>query len=122
MSTETRFEPDPSGDVIRLSAGTVPTVYRGSGSPEGVLSAAENSLYWDETADALYIKETGSGNTGWIAAGGGSSVDEVVQGSGSPEGVVTAEPATVYWDTTNNSLYWKETGSGNTGWYQVLAA
>lgn len=121
MSSEIRFDPDPSGDASRLPSGTVPSVYRGSGSPEGILTAAEDNFYWDETADALYIKETGSGNTGWIAAGGGG-VDEVIQGVGSPEGVVTADPATIYWDTTNNALYWKETGTGNTGWYQILAA
>lgn len=42
-------------------------------------------------------------------------------GSGSPEGVVTAEPGAVYLDTTNNSLWIKRTGSGNTGWIQLLA-
>lgn len=121
MSTEIRFEPDPSGEVVRLPSGTVPTVYRGSGSPEGVLTAAEDNFYWDEDANTLYLKETGSGNTGWIAVGGGG-VDEVIQGTGSPEGVETADPATIYWDTAGEALYWKETGSGNTGWIQLLAA
>lgn len=40
-------------------------------------------------------------------------------GSGSPEGVVTAEPYQVYLDTAGGSgtiQYRKMSGSGNTGW------
>ena len=42
-----------------------------------------------------------------------------IQGTGSPEGVVTAEVSQRYMDTTGSSeavLYVKQTGSGNTGW------
>lgn len=40
-------------------------------------------------------------------------------GTGSPEGVLTAEPTQRYMDTTGASeavLYIKQTGTGNTGW------
>jgi len=37
-------------------------------------------------------------------------------GSGTPEGVVTSAPGWVYQDTADNTLYFKETGTGNTGW------
>jgi len=40
-------------------------------------------------------------------------------GTGSPEGVVTADPGTYYTDTalTNGAMRWaKKTGTGNTGW------
>lgn len=37
-------------------------------------------------------------------------------GSGSPQGVVTATPGSSYLDTTNNTLYYKMSGTGNTGW------
>jgi len=37
-------------------------------------------------------------------------------GTGSPEGVVTAEPFKFYLDTAADDLYYKKTGSGNTGW------
>jgi hypothetical protein len=38
------------------------------------------------------------------------------EGSGSPEGVVTAPVSSSYRDTTNGTWYIKATGSGNTGW------
>ena len=37
----------------------------GSGSPEGVVTAAAGSLYADSTAGKLYFKASGSSNTGW---------------------------------------------------------
>lgn len=37
-------------------------------------------------------------------------------GAGSPEGVVTAPPGYSYIDTTSNTLYFKMTGYGTTGW------
>lgn len=45
-------------------------VYGGAGSPEGVQTAAVGSLYLRSDGGAgtsLYVKETGSGNTGWVA-------------------------------------------------------
>jgi hypothetical protein len=40
----------------------------------------------------------------------------IAESDGSPEGVVTAEPRKLCIDTTNDALYYKKTGSGNTGW------
>jgi len=45
------------------------TILEGSGSPEGVLAADPKTLYMDTAGTAgniLYIKKTGTGNTGWI--------------------------------------------------------
>lgn len=45
-----------------------------------------------------------------------------ISGTGSPEGVVTAEPFKIYLDTAaaaGSNLYIKKTGSGNTGWQLV---
>lgn len=42
----------------------------GSGSPEGVLVAPVGSMYTDTAGGAgttLYVKESGAGNTGWVA-------------------------------------------------------
>ncbi len=44
----------------------------------------------------------------------------VVEGSGTPEGVLEAEPNKFYRDTAVPNLYWKSTGSGNTGWLLVV--
>tara|TARA_R110000850_G_C9996087_1_gene467979 strand:+ start:27457 stop:27729 length:273 start_codon:yes stop_codon:yes gene_type:complete len=37
-------------------------------------------------------------------------------GTGSPEGVLVAEPRKLYIDTAAENIYYKKTGSGNTGW------
>ena len=55
-----------------ILSGTVyyPTSSRGSGTPEGVLSAGVGSVYYDRAGGAgttLYIKESLTGNTGWVA-------------------------------------------------------
>lgn len=45
------------------------TVLSGTGSPEGVLEAEPKQMYMDESGSAgsiLYIKQTGTGSTGWI--------------------------------------------------------
>jgi len=45
------------------------TPIQGSGSPEGSETADPTQLYMDTAGTAsniLYIKKTGSGNTGWI--------------------------------------------------------
>jgi hypothetical protein len=45
-------------------------VYAGSGSPEGVLTAVIGSIYLRSDGGAgtsFYVKESGSGNTGWVA-------------------------------------------------------
>lgn len=52
-----------------------------------------------------------------ISSGGGGGGES---GSGSPEGVVTANPGTTYWDATNDIFWVKDTGVGNTGWYQLV--
>lgn len=41
-------------------------------------------------------------------------------GEGSPEGVVSANVGTAYVDTDSSSVYFKASGSGNTGWIIVL--
>lgn len=41
--------------------------------------------------------------------------------SGSPEGVKTANPGVTYFDTSINSFWIKKTGTGNTGWLQLIA-
>lgn len=48
--------------------------------------------------------------------GGGGGGGGGLAGAGSPEGVVTADPGTTYWDTSDETLWVKSTGTGNTGW------
>lgn len=52
-----------------LLLGTIP-VMRGSGSPEGVVTSPIGGLYLNTSGGAsttLYIKESGTNNTGWVA-------------------------------------------------------
>lgn len=51
---------------IQLATVTIST---GSGSPEGVVTAATGSIYMNTsggTNTTFYVKESGSGNTGWV--------------------------------------------------------
>lgn len=48
-------------------------------------------------------------------AGGGGEVGVV-----DPEGVVTAEPGTTYWNSANQTFWVKQSGSGDTGWVQLI--
>lgn len=43
-------------------------------------------------------------------------------GHGSPEGVVTADPGTPYLDLDTNNYWYKATGTGNTGWIELIGA
>ncbi len=54
---------------IRIGGGEA-IVLSGTGSPEGVIAANIGSMYTRDdgsTGTTLYIKEAGSGNTGWVA-------------------------------------------------------
>lgn len=71
-------------------------------------------------SDALWAIEQkilGALEDGAGGGGGGAGF----AGTGSPEGVVTADPGATYLDTSTNSLWAKNSGTGNTGWVQIVA-
>ena len=50
--------------------GTTAQLYAGTGTPESAVTAAVGSLFLRTDGGAstsLYVKESGSGNTGWVA-------------------------------------------------------
>jgi hypothetical protein len=55
-----------------------------------------------------------------------TSLKLLIAGTGSPEGAVTRSVGTVYVQTdaspTTDAIWYKQTGSGNTGWVQVAAS
>ena len=56
--------------VAHNTDGTLLSVRSGSGSPEGVVTAGIGTLYKRTDggyASTLYVKESGSGNTGWVS-------------------------------------------------------
>lgn len=55
---------------IQIGGSSGPTISTGSGSPEGVVTAPIGSLYTNSSGGAsttLYVKTSGTGNTGWTA-------------------------------------------------------
>lgn len=55
-------------------------------------------------------------------AGGGGGGAAGFSGSGSPEGVVTANPGATYVRTDTSGFWYKVTGTGtNTGWAEGIA-
>jgi hypothetical protein len=69
MGNEIR--PDEVPDrVLREKLSPVRYLYAGAGSPESVLAAPIGSLYCRTDGGAsttLYVKESGTGTTGWVA-------------------------------------------------------
>jgi hypothetical protein len=58
------------GGPIRLGSTTGPTWSQGTGSPEGVVTARVGSFFSRTDGGAgtsFYVKESGTGNTGWVA-------------------------------------------------------
>lgn len=39
----------------------------GTASPEGVITGSPGKTFWNTTTKKLYVKDTGTGNTGWVA-------------------------------------------------------
>lgn len=55
-----------TGWVVVSSGGGGSVPLFGSGSPEGVTTSTVGTHYWDTTNKVDYVKDSGSGNTGWI--------------------------------------------------------
>jgi hypothetical protein len=66
-TTSTVFEIDANGG---MTVGPGVQILTGSGSPEGVVAAARGTLYLNSSGGSnttLYVKEVGTGSTGWAA-------------------------------------------------------
>lgn len=84
---------DPIGNAL------VPPVLTGTGSPEGAVAGTVGTVYRRTdggVATTFYVKESGTGNTGWVAygspsgTGATSTATYVVQ---TPDGTLSAEQA-----------------------------
>ena len=56
---------------------------------------------------------------GQLGGGSSSTSSDIAAISGSPEGVTTASPGALRYDSTNGVLYVKDNGTGNTGWVAI---
>ncbi|HEX6684536.1 MAG TPA: hypothetical protein VF062_17160, partial [Candidatus Limnocylindrales bacterium] len=59
-----------TGGIVLGSGGTGPQIHQGAGTPEGAVAAPIGSTYHRTDGGAgtsFYVKESGTGNTGWVA-------------------------------------------------------
>lgn len=59
-----------AGAVVDKARAFFSAIFTGSDSPEGVVTAPVGSFYFDLANGVIYGKQTGSGNTGWVAGAG----------------------------------------------------
>jgi hypothetical protein len=108
--------------VVPNRAKDLKYVTNGSGSPEGIVTADVGTVYSDTTNGVLYMKVLSSGsNTGWVVLATLNALQNILfQGTGTPEGNITASQGALYSDITSAELYIKTTLTGNTGWETFL--
>ena len=93
-------------------------VRNGQGSPEGKEIAPVGTIYQDVENGVLYIKETGTGRTGWNKVGGDVYIES---GMSSPEGVYSRSIGSLFVDKKEALLYIKTTNYGKDGWVMISA-
>jgi hypothetical protein len=97
-------------------------ILNGNGGPNGNISGNRGSIYQDLANGEVYINIDGSIN-GWTKLFSEAALSKIlIQGSGSPEDVVSAEKGVLYIDVQNTALYIKSTDTGDTGWVLVSAS
>lgn len=67
-----------------------------------------------DSLELALLAQVASGGGGGGGGGGG------LVGVGSPQGVVTANPGTSYLDSSGDHFWFKKTGTGNTGWVELI--
>lgn len=102
-----------------------------SATPEGSVTAVPSTLCLDATNSILYIKNTGTGNTGWMAVGGSGSSgvsdgdygDITVSGSGTvwtiDNGVVTLAKLV---DATGQYKIMVRSSAGSGDWEELSSS
>jgi len=101
---------------LRVGSTTGPLIYSGSGSPESVFTAPIGSLYLrtdGSTDTAVYRKESGTGNTGWVAVAAGGSGSIVTLSDTAP----SFPSAYAFWlRTTDGALFVQWNDGSSTQW------
>ena len=100
---------NPSGTALislRLQAGT-----------ETALSTAFSVSKQD--GQAMRFSTYGVMELNSSVLGASTTTVGVLPGTGNPEGNVTARPGTVYLNRSGGRPYYKDSGTGNTGWLQL---
>lgn len=115
-----RLEPSSAQDIALMQA-TANDVSRvnGTGSPESVVAANPSSIYHDRTSGNFWLKQTGTGNTGWVqmsAGGAYTSLAPFIVGSSfadypTIQAALTAAAALVPTAANPLNIYVKPKGS-----------
>jgi hypothetical protein len=105
---------DPSREIVLVTAVT-DDVFTVTRAQEGTTASVKN------LADKVYKLVAGITAAMWNDLAGTSlgSVMRFVTNAGTPESSVTAPVGRFCVDTSNDDLYYKKTGSGNTGWVNL---
>jgi hypothetical protein len=102
-------------DILGSGGGTN---LSGSGSPEGSVVGTVGQGYVNTNNGNYWVKQTGTGNTGWVIVTGGGSGHDNITGSGSPVGVKTPDYIGQYYtnlDSPEGGI-WVSTGITNADW------
>lgn len=105
-------------DVTSTGIEFAEKVSAGHGAPDNA-NGSNGDFYFDLDSKITYIKEGDVWNivSGSITvSGGGGTLTGVVN----PENVTTAPAGTIYWNSINQTLWEKNSGSGNSGWIQLI--
>ena len=71
FSSGEKLTPSSAGDILRMQVDATDSArINHTGNPEGVVSANPSSLCHDTTSGTVYVKQTGTSNTGWVAMPG----------------------------------------------------
>lgn len=92
LTTDDALWVKKAGRALALGTSGQIEYFTGTGTPEGSVTASVGAIYNRSDGGAgttLYVKESGTGNTGWVAVGGGA---QVAQGSYTGNG---ADPRTI---------------------------
>ena len=80
---------------------------------EATLSTTPKSI---DTIRILLVRILNAINGGGASGGQGG-----LTGTGSPEGVLSANPGALYYATDTGAFYVKGSGTGSTGWVALIA-
>lgn len=114
-----RLEPSNAQSILLMqqSVTDVARINR-VGNPEGAVAANPSSLSHDPSSGVVYVKKTGTGNTGWSALDSGT-ITSVLTANATPQFSLVGTVSTVDFNLNNlvlgSSLPSLTTGVSNTG-------
>jgi parallel beta-helix repeat protein len=89
------------------------------GKAVGFGSSGSSNRDWDNFDGTGFLPYSNKRYVGELFFGVNESVPSILSGAGSPEGVITADAGSIFLRTdggASTSVYFKESGIGNTGW------